>query len=191
MKVIVQLLFFTLAFTTFSQSNTKICDYKINMETEEEIFKLTQESLAEFMVGNGQTVFMYFSLMKQGNIKSFVLHTSLNAVEMPPIICYNDKSRVTFQLESGEFVSAPYLGEETCGRQSKGEESLNNMTSEGSFYLDDVSIKRLSNSPLNTMRITTMNTNFDVNFKKVISNEQIAKPIYPREFFVENLSCIE
>ncbi len=191
MKILVQVLFFSFFSIVTAQSPITDCNYKINVDTEEEIFKLTQQSLAEFMVGKGQTVFMYFSLMKQGNIKSVVLHTSLNALEMPPMICYNDKSRITFQLENGDFVPAPFLGEETCGRQTKGEESLNNMTSEGAFYIDEMSIERLSKSPLKSMRLTTMNTNFDVQFKEVISNKEIVEPIYPREFFIENLGCIE
>lgn len=183
-----------IAFTTtisFAQEEQDKCDYKINIDTEEEQFKLTHQSLTEFMVGANQTVFIYFSLMKEGKVKSVVLHLSLNSMKMPPLICYNNKSRLSFKLESGEFVAAPYLGIETCGRQTENEESLSNSMSEASFYLDEQSLKRLSGSPIETMRVSTMNTNFDINFQALISNDQLKEPIYPRRYFIENISCIE
>ena len=176
--------------TTISFSQDK-CDYKINIDTEEEQFKLTHQVLAEFMVGKSQTVFIYFSLMNEDKVKSVVLHLSLNSMEMPPLICYNDKSRISFKLESGEYVSAPYLGIETCGRQTENKESLSNSTSEASFYLDDQALKRLAGSPVETMRITSFKTNFDINFQPVISNDKLKKPIYPKRYFMDNLSCIE
>lgn len=173
---------------TFAQND---CDYKINVDTDEEKFQLTQEILTEFLVGRNQTVFIYLSLMRQENVKSVVLHLSLNAMQLPPKVCYNDSSRLSFALEDGSFVSAPYLGEETCGRQTQGEETMSNSISEASFYLDDFALEKLSNSSLKTMRITTMNQNYDINFQEVLSNEQITEPIYPREYFIKNLKCIQ
>ena len=49
------------------------CDYKINVDTQEELFQLTQESLIDFTVGDKKTIFVYFSLMKQDSVKSVVL----------------------------------------------------------------------------------------------------------------------
>ena len=46
------------------------CDYKINVDTQEEIFQLTQESLIDFTVREKKTIFVYFSLMKQDSVKS-------------------------------------------------------------------------------------------------------------------------
>lgn len=167
------------------------CDYKINVDTDEEKFQLTQEILTEFIVGGNQTVFIYFSLMREENVKSVVLHLSLNAMQLPPKVCYNDKSRLSFALEDGSFVSVPYLGEVTCGRQTQGEETMSNSTSEASFYMDDFALEKLSSSPMKTIRITTMNQNYDVNLQDVISNDQITEPIYPKEYFINNLKCIE
>jgi hypothetical protein len=169
----------------------KDCNYKIHVDTDEEKFQLTQEILTEFLVGRNQTVFIYLSLMREESVKSVVLHLSLNAMELPPKVCYNDKSRLSFALEDGSFVSVPYLGDETCGRQKQGDDTMSNSTSEASFYLDDFALEKLSGSQLKTMRITTMNQSYDINFQEVISNEQIKEPIYPKEYFLKNLKCIE
>ena len=160
------------------------CDYKINVDTQEEIFQLTQESLIDFTVREKKTIFVYFSLMKQDSVKSVVLSISLNSQEIPPLICYNKKSRISFKLEDSTYVSAPYLGVDVCARQSKGENTMNNSTSEASFYLDSLAVERLSKSPIESLRIGSLNTNFDLKLIEVISNEQLANPIYPKEFFI-------
>ena len=54
------IIFFTLLNGVFAQED---CDFKIQYEDEEEVFLLTQERLTEYMVGKGQTVFIYFSLI--------------------------------------------------------------------------------------------------------------------------------
>jgi hypothetical protein len=167
------------------------CDYKINVDTQEEIFQLTQESLIDFTVGDKKTIFVYFSLMKQDSVKSVVLSISLNSQEIPPLICYNKKSRITFKLEDGTYVSAPYLGVDVCARQSKLDNTIHNSTSEASFYLDSLAQKRLSRAPIESLRIGSLNTNFDLKLVEVISNDQLANPIYPKEFFINTLPCIE
>ena len=167
------------------------CDYKINVDTQEEIFQLTQESLIDFTVREKKTIFVYFSLMKQDSVKSVVLSISLNSQEIPPLICYNKKSRISFKLEDSTYVSAPYLGVDVCARQTKGENTMHNSTSEASFYLDSLAVERLSKSPIESLRIGSLNTNFDLKLIEVISNEQLANPIYPKEFFINNLPCIE
>ena len=167
------------------------CDYKINVDTQEEIFQLTQESLIDFTVREKKTIFVYFSLMKQDSVKSVVLSISLNSQEIPPVICYNKKSRISFKLEDSTYVSAPYLGVDVCARQSKGENTMHNSTSEASFYLDSLAVERLSKSPIESLRIGSLNTNFDLKLIEVISNEQLANPIYPKEFFINTLPCIE
>lgn len=167
------------------------CNYKIQVDTDDEIFKLTQESLIDFTVGNKKTAFVYFSLMNQDQIKSVVLHISLNATDMPPIICFNEKSRLSFKLSNGTYVSAPYLGEKTCGRQTENENTMNNSTSEASFFLDENALTRLSNTSLESLRIATQSINFDLKLRDVISNEQLGEPIYPKEFFINSLGCIE
>jgi hypothetical protein len=167
------------------------CDYKINVDTQQEIFQLTQESLIDFTVGDKKTIFVYFSLMKQDSVKSVVLSISLNSQEIPPLICYNKKSRITFKLEDGTYVSAPYLGVDVCARQSKVENAIHNSTSEASFYLDSLAQKRLSRAPIESLRIGSLNTNFDLKLVEVISNDQLANPIYPKEFFINTLPCIE
>ena len=167
------------------------CDYKINVDTQEELFQLTQESLIDFTVGDKKTIFVYFSLMKQDSVKSVVLSISLNSQEIPPLICYDKKSRISFKLDNGTYVSAPYLGVDVCARQSKEENAMHNSTSEASFYLDSLAVERLSASAVESLRIGTLSTNFDLKLTNVISNEQLVKPIYPKEFFINNLSCIE
>ncbi|MGK0386365.1 MAG: hypothetical protein ACI849_000975 [Patiriisocius sp.] len=185
-NLLLLILFFTIA--TIAQDS---CDYKINVDTEEEVFQLTQESLIDFTVGDKKTVFVYFSLMKEGNVKSVVLSISLNSEEIPPLICYDKKSRISFQLSNGEYVSAPYLGIDTCGRQTKDENAINNSISEASFYLDEVALKRLVNSPVERLRISTLKNNFNLVLRDVISNDQLKKSIYPKEFFINSLPCIE
>lgn len=189
MKKVSIVLFLFMAITGFSQ--TEECDYKIQVDTEDEKFLLTNASLAEFMVGSDKTIFIYFSLMKEGDVKSLVLEVSVNAKEMPPVLCFNKDSRISFQLEDGSFASLRYLGEVNCGRQTNNEDTLDNSTSEAAFYLDETNLERLSEAKISSMRITTMKTNFDIGFQEVISNPQIDTPIYPKEFFLNNLQCLE
>lgn len=167
------------------------CDYKINVDTEDELFKLTSEQLMDYELSNTQSAFIYFSLMRESKLSSLVLQISLNAVEMPPIMCFDSKSRVTFKLEDGSFVSLPYLDEVNCGRQTDHDDKLDNSTSEAAFFMNEESIQKLQSSPIETMRITSMNTNFDFKLKSVLSNPAIEQPIYPREYFINSLSCIE
>jgi hypothetical protein len=184
-------LFFIVVTTLPLFSQTKECDYKIQIDTDEEIFKLTNEQLTEFLVGRERNIFIYFSLMREGAVKSLVVQISVNAKEMPPLLCFNKDSRVSFALEDGSYASLRYLGTENCGRQTENEETLNNSVSEAAFLLDETSIKRLEASKITSMRMTTMQTDFDVNFQEVLSNTQIPIPIYPKEFFMNNLKCLE
>ena len=189
MNKLLLLLIFTFVFSpSFGQND---CNYKLNVDTDEEVFKLTHEELAEFMMGKDQNVFIYFSLMKEGDIKSMVLQISVNAKEPPPILCFDRNSRVSFRLQDGSYSSLRYLGEVNCGRQTKNEKALDNSTSEAAFLLDKDNLERLRNTPIESMRITTMKTNFDIEFQNVISNSEIIEPIYPKEFFVKNLSCLD
>jgi hypothetical protein len=167
------------------------CSYKINVDMEDEQFKLTQEVLVEYELSNTQSAFIYFSLMRESNLSSLVLQISLNALEMPPIMCFDRKSRITFKLLDGSFVSLPYLDEVNCGRQTDHEDQLDNSTSEAAFFINSESAEKLKRSPIETMRISSMNTNFDFKLKSVLSNPAIDQPIYPREYFINNLGCIE
>jgi len=188
MKKLLLPLFLLYLLTGYSQDS---CNYKIQVDTESEQFTLTHEVLADYMLGKNQTVFIYFSLMKEDTIRSLVLQLSLNAAEMPPIACFNKDSRVSFELDNGSFVSLRYLGEVNCGRQSEPKDALKNSTSEAAFYIDDKSMLMLKESKLKSMRLTTMKTNFDIEFQNLISNSIIKEPVYPKEFFLNNLSCVE
>lgn len=179
-----------LGFTTLSFAQDE-CSYKINVDTEEENFKLTTEQLVEYELSRTQSVFIYFSLMREGDLSSLVMQISLNALEMPPIMCFDKKSRITFLLEDGSYVSLPYLDEVNCGRQTDHENQLDNSTSEAAFFMNEESMVKLMESALKSMRITSMNTNFDIEFKRVLSNPAIEVPIYPQEYFINNLGCIE
>ncbi|MAM28990.1 MAG: hypothetical protein CMC13_08185 [Flavobacteriaceae bacterium] len=189
MKFLLSVAFLCFSILGFSQEEA--CNYKIQVDTDEEVFKLTNEQLTEFLVGKDRNVFIYFSLMRENDVKSLVIQVSVNAKEMPPILCFNKDSRVSFALEDGSFASLRYLGEVTCGRQTENTDTLNNSTSEAAFLLDEVGIERLQQSKIASMRITTMKTNFDVSFQDVLSNDQIPNPIYPKEFFLNNLKCLE
>ena len=180
-----------LLFITVTCIAQNTCEYKIQVDTDEEVFKLTQESLVDFNIGNKKTVFVYFSLMNQDKVKSVVLHISLNAAEMPPVICFNEKSRISFKLEDGTFVSAPYLGEQSCGRQTEAKDAMNNSTSEAAFFLDEIALTRLSDSPIESLRIASQSINFNLNLRDVISNDELAEPIYPKEFFINTLPCVQ
>ena len=184
------LLLFLVLFTCIVKAQNP-CDYKINVDTEDEVFQLTQESLIDYTVASKKTIFVYFSLMKQETVKSVVLSISLNSEEIPPLICYDKKSRISFLLSNGVYVSVPYLGIETCGRQSRDENAMNNSTSEASFYLDDTALERLAISPVESLRISTVKANFDLALIDVISNQELEAPIYPKEFFINTLPCIE
>ena len=175
----------------FGIAQNQDCDYKIQIDTEEEIFVLTNPQLTEYLLGLERNVFIYFSLMKEGDVKSLVIQTSVNAKEIPPILCFNKDSRVTFKLEDGSYASLGYLGVENCGRQTENKETLHNSTSEAAFLLDELNLERLSTSKIIAMRITTMQTNFDIVFQELISNEEIPTPIYPKEFFMNSLKCLE
>ena len=183
---------FLLVFISFlglSQEST--CNYKINVDTEEEIFKLTHESLIDFIVRKDKTIFIYFSLMQEQAVQSVVLHLSMNSTKTPPLICFNAKSKLAFKLTDGSFVSSPYLGDETCGRQTENQDSMNNSTSEASFYLDAVALKRLKNAKVESIRIYSASANFDLELREVIYNEALGAPIYPMNYFISNLKCIE
>ncbi|WP_432410716.1 hypothetical protein [Rasiella sp. SM2506] len=188
-----QLLFLVLFMSApfFGISQNQNCDFKIQVDTEDEVFKLTKEQLAEFLLGKDRNIFIYFSLMQEAAIKSLVIQVSVNAKEMPPLLCFNKDSRVSFKLEDGSFASLRYLGVENCGRQTENKETLNNSNSEAAFLLDEASMKRLAASKIVSMRITTMRTDFDIDFQDVLSNSQIPVPIYPKEFFLNNLKCLE
>ncbi len=188
-----QLLFLILILSApiFGTAQNQDCNYKIQVDTEDEIFKLTKEQLAEFLVGSDRNIFIYFSLMQEAAVKSLVIQVSVNAKEMPPLMCFNKDSRVSFKLEDGSFVSLRYLGVENCGRQTENQETLNNSNSEAAFLLDETSVSRLAASKIVSMRITTMRTDFDVDFQNVLSNNQIPIPIYPKEFFLNNLKCLD
>lgn len=188
-KMIALLLLFT-AMVGYGQESD--CNYKLQVDTEAEQFVLTNAELAEYMLGLERTVFIYFSLMKEADVKSLVIQLSVNAKkQVPPMMCFNKDSRVSFQLEDGSFVSLRYLGDELCGRQTENEDTLHNSTSEAAFFLDETSLKRLSESEILSMRLTTMRTNFDVAFQDVLSNEELPVPIYPKEFFLNYLQCLE
>ncbi len=187
-QMIVRLMFFMVVAMLSAQED---CAYKINVDLENEQFRLTNEKLVEYELGQGNSVFIYFSLMKQDKMNSLVAQISLNAIEMPPIMCFDSKSRISFKLEDGSFVSLPYLDEVNCGRQTDYEDQLDNSTSEAAFFMDTESIMRLRSSELVSMRITSMNTHFDMDFKSVISNATIPQPIYPKEFFTQNLKCLD
>ena len=188
MKVLLTVLLFC---SVLGFSQTEDCNYKIQIDTDEETFKLTNEQLTEFLLARDRNVFIYFSLMREDDVKSLVMQVSVNSKEMPPILCFNKDSRVSFKLEDGSFASLRYLGEVSCGRQTENTETLNNSTSEAAFLIDEASANRLLQAKISSMRITTMKTNFDVTFQEVLSNNQIEQPIYPKEFFVTNLKCLE
>jgi hypothetical protein len=187
-----KIIIFCLLLVTVHEGYSQVeCEYKIKIDSAEEIFKLTPEQLVEFMFNKDQNVFIYFSLMREGDIKSMVLQISLNSREMPQILCFDQNSRVSFKLRDGSFASLRYLGDVNCGRQTRNEETLHNSSSEAAFLLDEVNLERLRATPMESMRISTMKANFDIDFKNIISNRDLPEPIYPKEFFVKYSACLD
>lgn len=189
MKRYIVLLGAILVTTGLSAQNS--CNYRIQIDTEEEVFKITEEKLVEFMLAPKNSVFIYFSLMKQDEYASLVMQVSVNAVEMPPIMCFDSRSRVTFKLADDSYVALPYLDDVNCGEQTDHTDRLDNSTSEAAFFIDESAMEKLQQSEIVSMRLTSMKTNFDVEFQKVISNQDIPVPIYPREYFINTLHCVE
>jgi len=176
--------------TTLANSQED-CTYKLILDTDEESFKLTEEKLMEFILTPNENVFIYFSLLREADISSLILQISINAKEMPPIMCFDKKSRLSFKMTDGSFVSLPYLDEVNCGRQTDYEDQLDNSVSEAAFYMDVANMERLRAVQIESMRLTSMKTHFDIAFQNVLSNSEIETPIYPKEYFINTLGCIE
>lgn len=186
-----KLFFLIFLLTTILANSQADCAYKIIVDTDEESFKLTQEQLMEFILTPNESVFIYFSLLREADISSLVLQVSVNAKVMPPIMCFDKKSRLSFKMADGSFVSLPYLDDVNCGRQTEYEDQLDNSISEAAFYMDTVNMERLKSVQIESMRITSMKTHFDIEFQTVLSNPEIEVPIYPKEYFINTLGCIE
>ncbi|HET8886727.1 MAG TPA: hypothetical protein VFM70_10295 [Salinimicrobium sp.] len=178
MKIIVPLIFLFVSVGLWAQD----CEYVLN----DDITKSTPEFKIYDNSTPLETKKIYFSLYQENGVPFLIFKYSKNSKSFLPAICINQGARLSFQLVNGTIVSLLKAGPETCSYSEETEDKFQNNQTVGSlFYLAPDDIKNLQGSKINLIGFRTTSDNESFVISSISDQNQ------PRNYFIDNLHCIE
>lgn len=187
-----KLLFFFLMSTTFVFSQHKNCEYDIEEKTDSTSFKsLKQKLVYERVFGNSKD-FIQFTLINNNNIPILEIQYLQKSNNFLSAFCFNEKSKIIFQLENGKIVTLLSNGEDVCSTLGYYDNEKSNIrVLTGYFLFTKTNYEELKKSPVSIMRIQFVGESKDYLLKNEIQSELLNETFHPNQIFMDYLRCVE
>lgn len=184
-----QFVFILLFFIQFINSQ-KTCEYSTNVTDSIGDYKSTKGILMHERNFGGNEKAIYFSLINSDGLKSLNVQIIQKSNDFSPASCFDERSRVYFQLASGKVVSLISVNESNCG-SSLVIDNKNCRVLNGYFIFMEDSFEELKKDPITLMRIKYATETLDYIVKDELVSESDQSIHKPSTYFVDYLKCID
>jgi len=181
---------FALLFFATLVSAQKPCDFSTDVKDSLGTYKSTREySFYEKVFGSTST-HIFFSLAKTDDLPTLNLTFITKSNDFIKANCFDQNSRIYFQLANGKVVTMIYGAHESCGTALRDQKGKNNRVHTGVFFFMKDSFQELKNSPVTMMRIRYATDTIDYIVKSSYVSEADGKTYNPETYFMDALHCI-
>lgn len=189
MKKFILLLLILTFQLSFSQKN---CDYDTNITDSIGTLKILKEYLIfEKKFGNNES-YIFFTLANSNGTPYLEMQYIQKNSSFIKAICFDENSKIFFQLENGKIITLIHTNDESCGTLLREEANNKNIRIlAGNFLFLKGSFEELKSNPINLMRVKFGLETEDYIIKKVLESEFLKKQYKPESYFMEYLHCIE
>lgn len=184
--ILLTILLFSLQFITAQ----KDCDYSTNVTDSIGTYKSTKSTLMHERNFGGKEKSIYFSLINSDGLKSLNVQIIEKSNDFSPASCFDERSRVYFQLASGKIVSLISVNESNCG-SSLVLDNKNCRILNGYFIFIEGTFEELKKDPITLMRIKYATETLDYIVKDELVSESDQSIHKPSQYFITNLKCID
>lgn len=171
-------------------SAQKDCEYNTNVTDSLGTYKSTKEYLIQERFFGGSEKSMFFSLIDSGEFPSLNVKSIQKSSDFLPAVCFDENSRVFFQLENGKIVTLISINENNCGSSVRVDDK-NCRILNGYFIFMKDTFEELKNSPISLMRIKYGAETVDYIMKQELISEADKAVYSPANYFINYLKCVE
>jgi hypothetical protein len=172
----------------FSQNE---CEYSSNFTDSLGTYKATKDYLMHERVFGGKNTSINFSLVNNDGLISLSVQTITSSNEFIKANCYNNRSKIYFQLANSKIVNLISVNEgDDCGT-SIFKNGLNYRILTGNFLFIKDGYEELKKSPITLMRIVYNSETIDYIIKEELVSEIDSKTYQPEKYFINFLKCVE
>ncbi len=171
-------------------SAQKGCEYSTNVIDSIGTYKSTKSNLMHQRNFGGNEKSIYFSLINSDGLKSLNVQIIQKSNDFSPASCFDERSRVYFQLSSGKIVTLLSVNDSNCG-SSLVLENKNCRVLNGYFIFLEGTIEELKKDPITLMRINYATEVVDYVVKDELVSELDKSTQKPSTYFIDYLQCID
>jgi hypothetical protein len=168
----------------------KGCEYSTNVTDSIGTYKSTKSNLMHQRNFGGNEKSIYFSLINSDGLKSLNVQIIQKSNDFSPASCFDERSRVYFQLSSGKIVTLLSVNDSNCG-SSLVLENKNCRVLNGYFIFLEGTIEELKKDPITLMRINYATEIVDYVVKDELVSELDKSTQKPSTYFIDYLPCID
>ncbi|VXB55412.1 conserved hypothetical protein [Flavobacterium sp. 9AF] len=170
----------------------KDCKYDFEEKTDTTFLKALPDKLVYEKIFGTSKEFIQFKLLNHNGVPTLSFQQIQKSQDFIPVKCFDAKSKIVFQLESGKIVSLLSVNTETCSTLTYlSEENSNIRLLKGYFVFTKLNYDELKKSRITVMRVQYTGESKDYIINDAIQSEILNENIKPSSYFIENLECVE
>jgi hypothetical protein len=168
----------------------KDCEFSTNITDSIGSYKSTKSVLMHERNFGGNEKSIYFSLINSDGLQSLNIQIIQKSNDFSPASCFDERSRVYFQLANGKIVSLISVNESNCG-SSLVIDNKNCRVLNGYFVFVEGTVEELKKDSITLMRIKYATETLDYIVKDQLFSESDRSVYKPATYFVDYLKCID
>ncbi len=170
----------------------KPCEYGTSFTDSIGTFKETKQKIVYEKNFGGNSSYIFFSLANVSGTPMLNIQTLQKSKDFMKATCFDRASKIYVQLENGKILTLLIAEEGNCGSVVRDETNAANVRiTTASFLFMKNSIEELKKSQIALIRIRYTSETIDYIIKREIASELNGEIFHPKDFFIENLKCIE
>jgi hypothetical protein len=177
---------------TLSFGQNKDCKIDYEEKTDSTYVKKTIELLVHERVFGTSQEMIFFSLFSSNGVPTLEIQQIEKSKEFIRALCFDENSKLIFQLDNGKFISLLNTGQENCSNTMFDEETKSNIKVISNYFVFlKENYEELKKSPISILRIKYVGETKDIIFKKELTSEMIGQKTFPSNYFMDYLHCVE
>ena len=186
-KIIIALILL-MNFVAFAQ---KPCEIDVDVKDSIGTYKATKQYMVfeRSFAGNATNVF--FALTNTNGVLGVETQIIQRSSEFVKAFCFDNNSKIYFQLQNGKIVTLLHIGKDDCGTLIRDDKNVNNRILTGSFVFAVENFEDLKTSPVTFMRIKYGSETMDYPLRSGFVSELDKKMYQADTYFISFVKCIE
>ena len=155
-------------------------------------YKATKDYLVHERNFAGTENYLFFSLINANGTPYLKLQTIQKSPDFIKVNCFDNNSKIYFQLTNGKIITMIHDKEENCGTMIRVEnENKYSRVNSANFLFLKGSFEDLKSSPISIMRIKYGIDTFDYVMVKELKSELTKETYFPENYFIDYLNCLD